>query len=316
MNQRKTTMKKLSLLLVLCALALSACVPQTPDSVTASPSPTTTSLADVATETIPTTEEIQDEAQDSAAPEPTPVDIPESGRQAVTFINSAGAQLDAYFYPPNYKGAPVIVLMHWARGDLSDWNEIAPWLQNAGAPPPEGFPSLPNEISFGVLVFSFSGYGNSPGDGSPAQLLSDAADAVAFAATLPDIDPTRIVAMGASIGSDGSVDGCAALVSQSDPARDCKGALSLSPGNYLGMTYKDAVDILMSANPPRPVYCFAAVNDGPSPATCRSASGEAFLYLEKSGADHGMRLLTAQHPEIPGEIVEFLETALGIDLTP
>ena len=41
--------------------------------------------------------------------------------------------LKGYYYPSaSDQPAPLVVLMHWVMGDMSDWYEIAPWLQNRG----------------------------------------------------------------------------------------------------------------------------------------------------------------------------------------
>ena len=52
--------------------------------------------------------------------------------QEITFKASDGQALTGYYYPAAVSPAPVVVFMHWVGGDLSDWYEVAPWLQNRG----------------------------------------------------------------------------------------------------------------------------------------------------------------------------------------
>jgi hypothetical protein len=272
--------------------------------------------------------------------EPLPADP-----QPVTINTEDGRTLEGFYYPAKIPNAPVVVLMHWAPGDMNDWLAIAPWLQNrkdelaanprapivvAGynARPSTGaawtddswFPPMPEEASFAVLIFNFGGYGNSIG--SRATGVIDAKNAVEFAATLPEVDPEQISALGASIGADGAVDGCY-LANKQGEIGACIGALSLSPGNYLTdeFTYAEAVTPLDMAG--YPVWCLAAEYDGPSPEACKSAEGDhyrTFIYLHDD--PHGMALVVPEfYPQDPAVeldtmqlIQEWLEEVYGLTL--
>ncbi len=118
----------------------------------------------------------------------------------------------------------------------------------------------------GVFIFDFRGYGESgPSDESSDVLVQDARAAYATALTLPGVDPAQMAGIGASIGSDAVVDGC---------IEPCLGALSLSPGSYLGVPYADAVTALDDLE--KPVWCVAAEDDETAVQTCQSASGDLY----------------------------------------
>jgi len=63
-------------------------------------------------------------AADVAEVESAPACTLDSMPQEVKFAASDGQELKGYFYPACSSGAPVVVLMHWAGGDKSDWYEI------------------------------------------------------------------------------------------------------------------------------------------------------------------------------------------------
>ncbi|MCJ7703584.1 MAG: hypothetical protein MUO62_18530 [Anaerolineales bacterium] len=150
---------------------------------------------------------------DTPTPEPTPTPgLQLSGLSAdpqrVAFSAQDGKNLVGYYYPAKYASAPVIVLMHWARGDQRDWCQIAPWLQNrkAEAPAempgcgalsasaswwdPSWFPLLPEEASFAVFTFDFRDFGESEaGMSSRQEWAWDAQAAFATAAGLEGVDP-------------------------------------------------------------------------------------------------------------------------------
>jgi pimeloyl-ACP methyl ester carboxylesterase len=226
--------------------------------------------------------------------------------QRVEFQAEDGKNLVGYYYPSMYANAPVIILMHWAGGDLTDWCEIAPWLQNRQsdnpAKPercanateekkptwldPTWFPPMSPQISMAVFAFDFRGYGESEAGGGWSEYAKDARAAFETAAGLEGVDPTRMAAIGASIGADGAADGC--LLYNQSAGSGCLGALSLSPGNYLDMPYAGVVTDLA----PNPVWCLAAEGDGESAPTCKGASGDQYRSQIYAGSAHGMMLIT------------------------
>jgi hypothetical protein len=237
-------------------------------------------------------------AQPPASTEPPLSGLPAEPQQ-VEFQAEDGTALVGYYYPSRYTNAPVIVLMHWARGDQRDWSKVGlvQWLQNrqegrAGlssrAPQTSIYPPMPPGLSFAVFTFDYRGFGES-GDsaGFDSQgWLMDSKAAYATAATLPGVDPQRIAGIGSSIGADGVVDGC----------DGCLGALSLSPSGYLGVAYAERVTVIDLDG--GPVWCIASENDSEAAPTCRGASGEHYQTFIYPGDAHGTVFLLAPDPSL------------------
>jgi pimeloyl-ACP methyl ester carboxylesterase len=281
---------------------------------------------------VPTEPPAAPPTQPPIAPTEAPVteapvvpEVPLSGLSAdpqrVDFQAEDGKKLVGYYYPSKYASAPVVILMHWAGGDLCDWSAMAPWLQNradenppqitrcegsAGASLKDIFPPLPTEVSFGVFAFDFRGFGESEG-GSSANISMDTLAAFETVAGFEGIDAKRIASIGASIGADGAADGC--LLHKQKSGGGCVGALSLSPGNYLGMNYASVVTDLA----PIPVWCLAGELDTESGPTCKGASGEHYRsQVYPASNAHGMMLLTSKlDPPALDLIGEFLGMVFG-----
>jgi dienelactone hydrolase len=277
-----------SLLLIGCG-APSATSP-TPTPTTPPPLPSPTQLEG---EALPTPTTHEESAPDSGVLPAEP--------QTVTFQAPDGTTLQGTYYPSSHSNAPVVVLMHWARGWQKDWEPYAIWLQNRGALP-EGYSlaAVPEGMSLNVLTFDFRGFegGAQPAAFDTEGWLMDARAAFESAKTLPGVDPVRVITIGASIGADGAVNAC----------RDgCLGALSISPGGYLDVPYYDAVNVLGD----KPAWCLASEGDRQSAQSCRSASGEAYRASIYDGAAHGMDLFQAEvDPPVDEVILEFLSRVL------
>jgi hypothetical protein len=253
--------------------------------------------------------------------------------QRVEFQAEDGTNLIGYYYPSKYADAPIVILMHWAGGDLTDWCEIAPWLQNradenpvkpercanagAGLPAsisatwldPSWFPLMSADASLAVFAFDFRDYGESEkGGSSNSDWAKDAKAAFVTAAGLEGVDATRMASLGASIGADGAPDGC--LLYNQEAGSGCVGALSLSPGNFLGIDFAATVIELA----PNPVWCLTADGDVGSFPTCNEASGEHYREVIYAGTDlHGMRLIAPNlEPQPMILIQDFLELVFGI----
>jgi len=316
-------------------------VPKQPDPVKEEPTTVPTNPPQPTPTQVPPTE-IPTEAPPTETPTPDFTPTPEvqysnlpPAPQLIEFQAEDGKNLVGYYYPSVYADAPVLVLMHWAGGNQRDWCVIAPWLQNrldesssempGCSDAPAGFtwggpalwwdsswfPQMPEEVSYAVFTFDFRDYGESqPGRGASLELTKDALAALVTASGLDGIDPMRIVTAGASIGSDGAPDGC--LLFNQSTGGGCLGALSLSPGSYLDMPYKDVVAGLDSLEPAVPVWCLAAEFDGPSPGTCNSATGDKYRIQIYEGMDeHGMMLVDPQFdPDPLTLLLEFLSETI------
>jgi len=290
--------------------ATATSIPPSPISPTEPPSPTP----------VPPTE------VPSPTPMPSPTETPglpplPPDAQAIEFQSEDGQTLEGTYYPAAINPAPMVVLMHWAGGDQYDWVEIAYWLQNRGlggdTPNPENipwldsswFPPMLEGQSFAVFAFTFRGCEGGCSSFKPAQWLLDARAAISKAAGLEGVDATKVVAIGASIGADGAPDGCSLVNKQNENA--CQGALSLSPGNYLTLSYPEVIKALDDAG--KPVWCFYADEDKTSAAACKAASGKQYRVVEYAGRDHGMTLI---RPGLEHEtlllILDFLKLVFGL----
>lgn len=242
--------------------------------------------------------------------------------QEIVFQAADGQEHRGTYYPSVDNPAPLVVLMHWARGDQTDWVEIAYWLQNrglggqtpAGSDPwldPSWFPPMLEGRSFAVFTFSFRTCESGCQSFEPEGWLLDAQAAMGTAMNLDGVDPNRIAAVGASIGSDGSPDGCFWLNDQHE--NSCLGALSLSPGSYLTVPYQEAVKALEVEQPPKPVWCLYAEGDVDSAEACRSAAGDHYRVFNYEGRLHGMELIQPDvEPNALQLILEFLRLSFGL----
>ena len=272
-------------------------------------------------------------------PEPSPTPVPPTltlteepaftplppEPQDVTFQADDGFVNIGRYYPAAINPAPIIILMHWAPGDMEDWNEIAFWLQNRELNgtsvnlgqetwlDPSWFPEMIDRQSFGVFTFSFrdcdAGCKNFQSNRS--LWLLDAKAAMQKAAVLEGVDSSKLIAIGASIGADGATDGC--FLHNDITIDSCLGALSISPGDYLTLPYADVVSSLMEEPEPKYVWCLWATGDVGAAGACNSASGEQYLSVEWAGSAHGMDLLRPEvEPNVLLKILDFITLVLEL----
>jgi len=301
--------KKYIFLLILLMFFSSACVSKKSEP---PPVPIITAAEKITelphTEEVDQTKETDTLVSDALPPEP----------QVVSFSADDGVLLEGLFYPAPIKSAPVIVLMHWYPGDQHEWTEIAYWLQNRGLTgnqngvpwkDPSWFPALSADLSFNILTFTFRNCQGRCSSPEPVGWLMDARASLEYARRLEGVDPNRVITIGASIGSDGAIDSCAAVL-EVDP-KACLGALSLSPGSYLGPDYSDMVSALGANTPPRIAWCLFDENEADS-VVCNRAGGDNYYHESWSdGYLHGMHLLTPNLDPLPlARIIEFLDVVL------
>jgi hypothetical protein len=289
--------------------------------------PTVTEVAVEATATVTPEDEgpeeptatVTEEATEEPTLEPTeaptdnPTEEPPAGLppqpQDISFQAEDGQTLQGRYYPGANPNSPMILLMHWAPGNMDDWNEIAFWLQNrglGGSSPnvgsaswldPTWFPIMPKEKSYAVFTFNFR-------SGGREGMLLDAQAAFNTVREFEGINPSQIASFGASIGADGAPDGCA--WHNESFGVGCLGALSLSPGSYLTVPFNEVVDKLGAEMPPKPVWCFFATDDTTSSQACQSASGDHYRMVEwTDGSWHGMALIDPDRD--PNALILILE---------
>ena len=234
----------------------------------------------------------------------------------VTFTASDGQELAGLYYPAAVTPAPVVVFMHWNAGDKSDWYELAPWLQNRGLEnpfenpgdetwwDPTWFPAVPERISYSVFIFSFrncSPYEAGCPEMTPKFWLLDAQAAMETARDLEGVDPSRVAAIGSSIGADGALDGCAWLNEQHPGS--CQGALSFSPGGYLGIPYPETVGELGGNDPATTAWCVADESEYAVCEAAKAAGNSAYQSYEVPGGSHGNRLLNPELEPLPMQLI-------------
>ena len=264
-----------------------------------------------------TEEAVTEPAEDVVAP-PVVAGLPMEP-QEITFQAADGQALSGWYYPAAVNPAPLLVIMHWVGGNMTDWYEVAPWLQNRGLVnpfmpnpgtepwwDPTWFPELPDDHSVGVFIFSFRDCLTFPQGGCPGWdpegYLLDAQAAMLKATELEGVDTTRIVTMGSSIGADGAIDGCVFLNEQMPGS--CQGALSLSPGGYLGIPYADAVKSLGGNDPQVAAWCLGDEGDFD---VCESATNEgnaAYQMFEIANGGHGNFLISPDLEPLPMDLIQ------------
>ncbi|MDZ7844534.1 MAG: hypothetical protein U5K99_07025 [Anaerolineales bacterium] len=243
---------------------------------------------------------LQSSPTPSLTPTPTitPVPIYPPEPREITFQAEDGQELAGMYFPAGIPDAPVLVLMHWSRGDQAEWEQIAAWIQNRGLAyeqdfnktwkMPAWFPDYPPDLEIAVFTFTFRGCEGGCRGYPAGEWLLDARAGITAAANLPGVDGQQILAAGASIGADGAVDACVWLNNQGDEEARCRGAFALSPGSFLTVPYEQAAGDLLGDDPPAKLYCLYARRDDAAVETCQSVPGAEVIdygYV----AEHGMQ---------------------------
>ncbi len=327
------------LMVVLAALSLAACQKDA-STPTAASSPSPQGL-EATVEPAPTA---------TATPIPataTPAVLPPDP-QRVTFQGEHGTMV-GYYYPADRPQAPVIVLMHWAPGDQRDWCLLAPWLQNRAAEHPalmpgceeaiakadplpawwdaSWFPPMPEGTSYAVFTFDFPGFGESKAAAYTDVTVryqphrqreewnisqGDLVAALETAAALSGVDSNRVVTVGVSIGADGAMEGCAAFNQLHAGAPRCVGAWAISPGDYLGLSFAEAVDTLGARSPETVKWCATSWSEKQSCTQAQDGLQQVILFPK----GHGMTFFgPSVYPMKPGRdatvmdfLLEFLQS--------
>lgn len=269
----------------------------------------------------------------TAAPSstPTPTEIPPTATPIVVlppepikvqFESSDGQELSGLYYPADENPAPILVLMSWSRGNQSEWEEIAYWLQGRGLLVREintreawknsrWYPERTLEMPLGVFTFNFRACEGDDGCQAylPAEWLLDAQAALETAAKLEGADPEKLIAAGASIGADGAVDSCAWL-NTTDQGK-CLGAFALSPASFLTIDFRTATDALLAQENPAVVYCLYGLRDAAPRDTCENYPDIPTVNYGHI-FDHGLELILVDRKPDPLNLLqEFILEALG-----
>jgi len=250
----------------------------------------------------------------------TPVVVLDPPPVEINFSAEDGQLLSGIYYPADTNPAPLVILVHWARGDQTEWTEIALWLQNRSQLVREPnynkswrssdwFPENTLGYSLGVFTFTLRDCEDECKDYLPGEWLLDIQAAMETAVELTGVDKSMIVTAGASIGADGAVYGCASL--NQNGLGECRGSYALSPGSLLTIPFEKLASELIQNDTPRPIYCVYGLRDDASVETC-SAVPDARLvdygYIE----NHGFELLQPlQNPDPLVLLLELIDTAFS-----
>lgn len=192
--------------------------------------------------------------------------------QRVTFRTDDGLTLAGTWYEPSAPPAPAVVMIHMLRKSRRDWDQIASRMAGEG---------------IGVLTFDLRGHGESPGNADLQTMVQDVRAARRFAATRPDVVPSRIGMAGASLGAT-----LAALAAADDPGTVSLALLSPS-SDYRGLRIEPAVRKYGS----RPALLVASDDDGyalRSVKELQKSGGGVRETLVLNRAGHGTAMLASE----------------------
>jgi len=256
-------MTRTIVIMLFIAVWASACAAPSPATNTPA-SPDITPLAPAAEAT----------AEPSAEPTAAPL-----GPQRVTFNLADGTEIVGTFYPPSLAPAPGVLLAHQRGMDRRAWEPLIQGLQ--GQLSRSASTAGDSKPNYAVFAIDLPGHGESGGQWTDAGGLEATRLALQLFRAMGGVDSERMVIIGASIGADAAVDEC---------KEGCVGAVSLSPGSFLGVDYNTALAALGD----RPVLCVASKEDGPSAATCeggKSVGLKNYQVQIYDGALHGNYLI-------------------------
>jgi len=118
--------------------------------------------------------------------------------ETVTFPSRDGTKLSGWFFPAlNTSGTPdahnakgTVIHFHGNAQNITSHWQFVGWLPARG---------------FNVFVFDYRGYGLSEGRPTRRGLFKDSQAALDYVRTRPDVDPTKLLAFGQSLGGNNAI---------------------------------------------------------------------------------------------------------------
>lgn len=214
---------------------------------------------------------------------------PVAANQRVTFRTDDGVTIAATWYEPPVRPAPAVIAIHMLQKSQRDWEPFASRLAAEG---------------IGVLAIDLRGHGESQGVAQDyANMFRDVTAARRFLSARPDVLPTRIGIVGASIGAT-----LAAIAAADDPAVVSLALLSPST-DYRGLRIEPA----MRKYGARPAVLVASDDDGYASRSAREllkAGGGIREHVVLKNAGHGTAMLNAD-PDLVRRLVEWFKRTLS-----
>ncbi len=214
---------------------------------------------------------------------------------AITLQTDDEVSLAADLYPPATADPdpPLVIALHMLGSDRSAYEALIPDLRAAG---------------YAVLNVDMRGHGDSGGTRDWDLAIADVQLWIDWLASNGHISQRGLVIMGASIGANVALIGCAA----SDV---CRGAIALSPGlDYRGVQPETA---LVDGLAERSALLVAAHEDAYSAETIQqmfmNAKGDVTARLYR-GRAHGTRLFDSDYDSLSRLILSWLGEQFAAEL--
>jgi uncharacterized protein len=227
------------------------------------------------------------------------------GVEEVRYATEDGLELAGWFLTPETGEPPyaTVVVSGGNGGNRADRLPMARGLTARG---------------YAVLLMDYRGYGGNPGSPSEAGLIADHRAAVSYVADRPDVDRSRLVYFGESLGTGVAAAGAAerppaALVLRS-PFPELA---DVGRSHYwflpVGLLLRDRFETMEHlAAGEAPTLVIAAEHDSVVPVELSRevAAAHADTYVEVRRADHNDAALLSG-PKVLGAIDDFLRTELA-----
>ncbi|AWI08172.1 alpha/beta hydrolase [Ereboglobus luteus] len=234
--------------------------------------------------------------------------------EAVTFKSRDGTKLSGWFMPAVVDGAAdarkakgTVIHYHGNSQNMTSHWEFVGWLPARG---------------FNVLVFDYRGYGASEGRATQRGLFEDSQAALDYARSRPDVDATRLLVFGQSLGGThaiaavgaGNREGVRAVAQEATFYSYAHIANQKVPGGGLLIGNKYSAGKYVAALPPIPLLMIHGTADNVVPyenaTRLFAAAREPKKLITINGGSHIDAMTEAQGNVYRDELVRFFDEAL------